>query len=250
MPIHRSEQNKQLLAFVSLMAISFAGFYHYLGLILRALHQEGQLLKPAPAPVYLGGNGARFLHWLDESGSFSKGCYSDLLLESIQGLSSGFTAGNIGSACTSLSPVFGEETACGLISRGASLRWDDKYRNDLMIAGEEILVNGKTYKALDLIGNPRNINEINNYEVANLKELQRFLQNYDGALIALRINSLLPLSRLAPMETLWDEVEMQVRSICLEYSGKESSDQRLEPAFIIGLRALIRTLARHWAERY
>jgi hypothetical protein len=48
-PILRAQQDKQLTEFVSLMAISFAGIYHYLGLILRGLHNEGALKKQVAA---------------------------------------------------------------------------------------------------------------------------------------------------------------------------------------------------------
>ena len=52
------------------------------------------------------------------------------------------------------------------------------------------------------------------------------------------------------MDSIWDDVETQVRAICLDRINKEISDWEPEPAFIIGLRALTTTLAREWAEQY
>jgi hypothetical protein len=45
-------------------------------------------------------------------------------------------------------------------------------------------------------------------------------------------------------------VEIQARAICLQKLNQEISDLEPEPGFVIGLRALITTLARQWAERF
>lgn len=250
MPIHRSEQNKQLLAFVSLMAISFGGLYHYLGLILKALAQEGRLIKTTAMPVYMGGNGARFLNWLDESGAFSKGCDGDLLMEMLQRQSAGFDINGKGAAGTTLSNAFKDETACGLISKGVNLKGDFDPRDEVMIAGEQLVINGQTFEPLDRVAIPPEMNTVESFALGRLTELQRFVQNYDDALTNLRINTLLPIRKLISMDSLWGEVETQVRAICLERINKEISDLEPEPGFLIGLRALNHTLARHWAEQF
>jgi len=250
MPIHRAEQNKQLLGFVSLMAISFAGLYHYLGLILKALAKESRLQKQAAMPVYIGGNGARFLHWLDDSGAFNKGCDGDLLFETLQRQSAGFGAGVKGSAGTTLSDAFKDETACGLISKGINLQGDFDPRDEVMIAGEQLIINGLVFKTLDSVSLPPEMNSIESFSLGNLDELKQFVQNYDEAITNLRINSLLPLRKLTSMDVLWDDVETQVRAICLDRIKKEISDLEPEPGFIIGLRALSNTLARKWAEQF
>jgi hypothetical protein len=65
-----------------------------------------------------------------------------------------------------------------------------------------------------------------------------------------RIDSLLPIRSLISLESLWDEVEIQVRAICLERLNQEISDLEPEPGFVIGLQALINVLTRQWAEHY
>ena len=250
MPIHRADQNKQLLAFVSLIAISFGGLYHYLGLILKALSKEGNLRKTAAMPVYMGGNGARFLHWLDESGDFSRGCDADLLMEVLQRQSAGFEANGKGSAGTTLSDAFKDETACGLISKGVNLKGDFNPRDEVMFSGEELVINGQIFNALDRVSLSQDINTVETFTLGSLTELRSFVKNYDDALTSLRINTLLPIRKLAAIETLWEEVETQVRAICLERINKEISDLEPEPGFIIGLRALSNTLASQWAERF
>jgi hypothetical protein len=250
MPIHRAEQNKQLLGFVSLMAISFCGLYHYLGLILKALAKEERLRKQAAMPVYIGGNGARFLHWLDESGAFSKGCDGDLLFDTLQRQSAGFASGSKGSAGTTLSDAFKDETACGLISKGMNLQGNFDPRDEVMIAGEQLIINGLVFDTLDRVSMPPEMNSVESFALGSLDELKQFVRNYDDAIANLRINTLLPIRKLTAIDSLWDDVETQVRAICLDRVNKEISDLEPEPGFIIGLRALATTLAKKWAEQY
>jgi hypothetical protein len=247
-PILRSQQEKQLIEFVSLMAVSFAGVYHYLGLILRGLQKEGSLQKQSAMPVYMGGNGARFMNWLDESGSFSKGCNSDELMEAIQAMSAGFAEAS-SNATTTLSNAFKDETACGLISKGVKLKGVFDPRKDRMFAGESLNINGRTYGALERVTEPEE-GTVTSYELANTDELKRFITNYDVALKKLQLTSLLPIAKLTTPTRLWSEIETEIRKACLERVDKEFNDLEPEPPFISGLKALSRVLSREWAERY
>lgn len=255
MPIHRAEGDKHLMGFVSLMAVSFGGIYHYLGLVLKALASEGLLRKQTAVPVYLGGNGARFINWLDECGAFSAGCDADNLMEELQRMSSGFLGSREGSATTTLSNAFKDETACGLISKGINLKGSFDPRKDPIISGEELVINGKVFGPLDRIALLENqmageSNVVNSFGLGSLTELRQFVSNYDAALNSERINSLLPIRSLISLDSLWDEVETEVRAICLTKINKEIGDLEPEPGFVIGLRALINTLSRHWAQRH
>ena len=247
-PILRSQQEKQLIEFVSLMAVSFAGVYHYLGLILRGLQKEGSLQKQSAMPVYMGGNGARFMNWLDESGSYSKGCNSDELMEAIQAMSAGFAEVS-SNATTTLSNAFKDETACGLISKGLKLKGVFDPRKDRMFAGESLNINGRTYGALERVTEPVE-GTVTTYELDNTDELKRFITNYDEALKKLQLTSLLPIAKLTTPTRLWSEIETEISKACLERVDKEFNDLEPEPAFISGLKALSRVLSREWAERY
>jgi hypothetical protein len=248
-PILRSQQVKQLDEFVSLLAISFAGVYHYLGLILRGLQKEGSLRKQSAMPVYMGGNGARFMNWLDESGSFYKGCDSDELMEAIQAMSAGFAESTSSNATTTLSDAFKDETACGLISKGVKLKGIFDPRKDRMFAGESLTINGKTYDALERVTEPEE-GTVTAYELASTDELKRFIANYDEAIRKLQLTSLLPIAKLTEPTRLWSEIETEIRKACLERIDKEFSDLEPEPPFITGLKALSRVLSREWAERH
>lgn len=248
-PLLRARQEKQLIEFVSLMAISFAGIYHYLGLTLRGLHYEGALKKPTSMPINMGGNGARFMNWLDESGSFSKDCDTDKLMQAIQTMSTGFTEGDSGNASTKLSNAFKDETACGLISKGINLKGVFDPRKDLMFAGESLIINGSTYGALDRVTEPED-GMVKIYELRSTEELRRFIDNYDQAIKQLQLTSLLPISKLTKTTQLWSDIETEIRKSCLERIDKEFNDLEPEPPFITGLKALSRVLSRDWAERY
>lgn len=249
MPILRNQKEKQLIEFASIMAIGFAGIYHYLGLILQGLHKEGSLRKPSPMPVYMGGNGARFMNWLDESGCFSKGCDSDKLMQAIQGLSTGFSSADNGSAATTLSNAFKDETACGLISKGVNLKGTFDPHQDRMFAGERITINSTTFDVLDRISEPEEGTVIR-YELTGMEELSRFIDNYDGVLKSLQITSLMPMSRLSKQARVWFNIKNEARAICLEHIDKKFIDLEPEPPFISGLKALTRVLAREWADRH
>jgi hypothetical protein len=248
-PMLRAQQEKQLIEFVSLMSVSFAGIYHYLGLILRGLQKEGALKQQTAMPVYMGGNGARFMNWLDESGSFFKGCDSDELMEAIQTMSADFAEGSGNSATTTLSNAFKDETACGLISKGVNLKGVFDPRQDRMFAGESLTINGTSYGALDRVTEPED-GTVKTYELASIDELKRFITNYDVALKNLQLTSLLPIPKLTKSTRLWTEIETEIRKACLERVDQEFNDLEPEPPFISGLKALTRVLSREWAERH
>jgi len=249
LPILRNQNEKELIEFVSIMSVCFAGIYHYLGLILKGLHKENSLNKQAAMPVYMGGNGARFMNWLDESGSFSKGCDSDQLMEAIQSMSAGFSEDMINNATTTLSDKFKDETACGLISKGVKLSGLFDPRQDRMFAGESITINGTTYGTFDRISGPED-GTVKTYELVCMDELKRFVVNYDLALKKLQLTSLLPISKLTESTRLWTDIETQISKDCHKRVDKEFKDLEPEPPFITGLKALSRVLSEEWAERF
>jgi hypothetical protein len=200
-------------------------------------------------PVYMGGNGARFMNWLDESGRFSKGCDSDELMEAIQAMSAGFAESSGSNATTTLSNEFKDETACGLISKGVNLKGAFDPRKDRMFAGESLNINGRIYEPLERVTEPEE-GTVTTYELASTDELKRFIANYDEALKKLQLTSLLPIAKLTTPTKLWSEIETEIRKACLERVDKEFNDLEPEPPFISGLKALSRVLSREWAERY
>lgn len=236
-----------LQQFLSLLAVSYGGLYHYLGQVLKVLRLEGKLSRNSPTPVYLGGNGGRLLNWIDASSRFQRDGDIDRLLESLQRKASDCEAGR---ANTSLSDAYKDETACGLISEGVNLSGDFDPRDDVMICGANLRINELEFIAEDRVKIPHEIMTIEHYELSDLGALKQFVRNYDSSVAELRIRNLLPVEQLCQLDSLWDEVETEVRSLCLTRVGLDASDLEPEPGFILGLRALTNTLGRQWAERF
>jgi len=247
LPVLRSESSAQLEHFISLLALNIGGIYHYLGTLLRGLDDEGLLGRRASMPVYVGGNGGRLLNWLDESGVFSRGCEADLLMEELQQMSARFERSN---SSTTLSDAYKDETACGLISRGVNLKGNFDPRDDLMFSGESLDINGNIFGPTQRVVVGISDGLVNSYRLQSFDELRRFTTNFDSALQEHRISSILPLRKLTELDTLWEQVEMEARSLCLEHEGCELAELEPEPGFILGLRALSNTLGRQWAEKY
>jgi hypothetical protein len=171
-------------------------------------------------------------------------------MEMLERKSAGFDPTSKGAARSTLSHAFKDETACGLISTGMNLHGDFDPRDELMFAGEELIINDLSFNSLDRVRIPPDMTTVDTFEIVSLTELQSFVQNYDEALGHLRITTLLPIRKLISLDSLWDEVETQVRAICLQRINKEINDLEPEPAFIIGLRALGNVLARQWSDKY
>jgi hypothetical protein len=170
-------------------------------------------------------------------------------MEALQARSAGFTTKGV-SAPTTLSNEFKDETACGLISTDINLTGTFDPRDEAMIAGEEMEINGVRFKSLDRVSLPPTISAIETFSLTSLDELRRFVDCYDEVIRDLRITSLLPVSQLVNLDYLWDLVETEVRAITLERIGMNVSDLEPEPGFIIALRALGNVLASEWSQRF
>lgn len=242
-----SELQLPLQQFLSLLSVSFGGIYHYLGQVHQVLRREGKLSRTTPTPVYLGGNGGRLINWIDASSRFQKGGDPDRLMELLQIKAS---ACDPGSASTTLSDAYKDETACGLISSGVNLIGDFDPRDDVMVSGASLRVNELTFSATDRVLLPHDMARIDRYELSDFNALRAFVDHYDASIGELRIRSLLPIRQLCDLQRLWAEVETETRSLCLAKVGREACDLEPEPGFILGLRALTNSLGRLWAERF
>ena len=168
-------------------------------------------------------------------------------MEMLQIKASGSEAGK---ASTTLSDAYKDETSCGLISSGVNLIGDFDPRTDVMVCGSTLVMNDLTFEAGDRVELPHTMSQIERYELPNLDAIRAFVDHYDDSIAELRIRSMLPIRQLCDLDTLWTEVETEVRSLCLAKVGQEASDLEPEPGFILGLRALTNTLGRLWADRF
>ena len=238
------DENADLRDIVQCSAIGIAGLYYYVGIILKALHLEGKYNRTQVTPVYIGGNGSRILNWLAVSGRFDEYCDAFHLFSKMLSIGSSFKDAEIAETLLSSQPK--AEVACGLVldqrqTRLKILNQGADY--DELISGEDCEINGeliRTTSRIPLEG------EIEAFEVKDLNNLKLFIDAFHNALKELRISSIAPLPEYNDAnrrEQLWRYVKRGVEADLFTMTGQADSI-RIQPPFILGLKSLLRVLAR------
>jgi hypothetical protein len=255
--------------------------------LLKTLYLEEKYKKAVITPVYIGGNGSRFLHWLDSRGAFTKNSEVNQLLSRMLSVGSEFEDTE---QVTRLSTRPKDEAACGLVVTGTKLKGMDKKIKDPLIGGEAYTLKLKsevTEKniSVKMPGESRLSSEealgiwrsqhpeeaadseaddwdITDFQVTELKELAKFLYQFHKALKELNIQTITPINDFVRSPErdrnpkLWDETQRELDNLLLQLKeeaktakGKQSDKIRWEPSFILGLKALLRVLGKQWAEK-
>jgi len=236
------DNDTDLQYIVQSSAIGIAGLYYYVGLILQALHLEEKYTRDQITPVYIGGNGSQILNWLATTGRFDSTCDAYQLFSRMLAKGSGFQDTK---EKTVLSSRPKAEVACGLVSQGTKLTGLQHNQDDDVISGEDCYVNGKLiakHSRFRLDGN------IKTCEVKELRNLRNFLDDFHTALIDLKIESIKPLKEYknkneSDIGRIWKATERLLEAELLKMTGL-ADDIRVEPPFIIGLKSLLRVLAK------
>jgi hypothetical protein len=243
------DDDPDLQTIVQLSTLGISGLYYYIGLVLRALDVEEKYTRKLNTPVYIGGNGSRILNWLDLSGRFSPDCETSLLFSRLLSKASGFENKK---EPTVLSSKPKAEVACGLVldqnvTRLTGLQDDD----EVIFAGEDCEVNGVAFGWQDRLDLTQ-FQEIESFklvgsddEEVGLANLQKFLEDFQQAFKELKITSIKPLRQYDDAQwrnSLWTKVKRSVESNLTNLEGRNSEDVRVEPPFILGLKALLKEL--------
>ncbi|GCA69255.1 hypothetical protein MiYa_00780 [Microcystis aeruginosa NIES-2519] len=243
------DDDTDLQTIVQLSTLGISGLYYYIGLVLRALDIEEKYTRKLNTPVYIGGNGSRILNWLDLSGRFSPDCETSLLFSRLLSKASGFENKK---EPTVLSSKPKAEVACGLVldqnvTRLTGLQDDD----EVIFAGEDCEVNGKAFGWQDRLDLTQ-FQKIESFklvgsddEEVGLANLQKFLEDFQQAFKELKITSIKPLRQYDDEQwrnSLWTKVKRSVESNLTNLEGRNSEDVRVEPPFILGLKALLKEL--------
>jgi hypothetical protein len=248
------EDEQDFQGLIRLTAIGTAGLYYYVGILLKVLHQEQKYSREEITPVYIGGNGSRFLNWLAEGGQFNNSSEVNLLLSRMLSRGSGFEDTEV---ITRLSESPKDEVACGLVLNETKLEGLDRKTKDPLIAGEayKFIINGKIFNFnsesrldLDIDIEEENIK----LEIPLLVNLALFLYEFHVALKKLNIEGITPLRNYTGSPDinqngkLWREVKDELVNLLLDLEGT-SENIRFEPPFILGLKALLKVLGKQWA---
>lgn len=242
------DDHPNLQSIVQLSTIGISGLYYYIGLILRALDIEGKYTRQQNTPVYIGGNGSRILNWLDYTGQFTPDSEASLVFSRMLSKASGFDDTR---EKTVLSRKPKAEVACGLVLDQESTRLTGLQDDDEdVFAGEDCEINGVVFdwnRRLDL----SQFRQINNFNLpssdddSGLTNLKCFLDDFCKSFKDLKITSIKPLRKYEEeqwRDDLWKSVKRRVEANLTKFEGRNSEDVRVEPLFILGLKALLKEL--------
>lgn len=246
-------KDKTLEQFISLMALATGGLYHYLGFIVKCLHEREKLHKGSCMSVYVGGNGGRFLHWLDPTCQFSQDSQVNTWLSRIQ--ASAINLNNDEPAeGTHLSEKFKDEVAIGLVVDQPHLHGLNGSESK-PFSGESLRINGYKSAAeqpIDLSNIDPN-EPVKTMELLDLKELQRYVRGMVQAMEGLKHDlQMNPVVQASDLEgVLGEKVLARAQHLCDQhlgnFQGMKMADFSVEPGFFLGLRALVEVLAEDWA---
>ncbi|GBF81775.1 hypothetical protein [Aphanothece sacrum] len=235
---------------ITIMSIGVAGLYYYIGIVLKVLHQQGIYERGKTTPVYIGGRGSHLLNWLDDRGEFSHDSEINKIFSRLLIKSSGF---NDYPQDTHLSKYIGDEIACGLVLNDTSIKGISETEQNYFIPGENCLINGQKIDAYSRI-KQQNEQEINDFKIPKLIEIPEFLYEFHKVLKELNIEEISALKdyKTSPdtkdNSELWKRTQRALEDILIKEMKGKSEEIRFEPPFILGLKTLLRVLAKDWAK--
>ena len=258
------EHDPRMKEYKQILLVGFAGLHYYIGLVINVLNREENKLYESgkPVNVYFGGNGSRLLSWLSCPRDFGSDSISNLLQDMVVRGSS-FKPSN---RTIYLSDVPKEEAACGLVV-GKKQLGEPSLDENALIAGEPCTIGEFNFNWDDYIQFNEGVEEdINELQIGDLVNIPRFLYWLHKSLKFHKIN-IPPIDGFSlgdPKKSeeenlkdafennssLWETVieEMQ-ESMALD-DGVTTENIRLEPPFILALKALMDVLAKRWAKKH
>ena len=163
--------------FIPLIALGISGLLYYVGLILNYLI-ENKDFKPTMPKVYIGGNGARILHWL-ANGDFTLNPENSKFLKEIILFASGFDRDSIFDL--QITPEPKHEAAAGLI--------DDRTRLEIttenygVLAGEDFEdFSWTTILTTESLGNPQRLENKLEQSGNKLFQIENFIKIFNEGL--------------------------------------------------------------------
>jgi hypothetical protein len=249
------EEDRDFQGLIRLMAVGTAGIYYYVGLILNTLVAEEKYTETDIPSVYIGGNGSRLLHWLTPNGIFDRHAGISELFNRMVADASGLNEG--GGSNTQISKKPKDEAACGLVIDRTKLKGLDRKTKDPLIAGEACKLNGQ-----EILANQRmmlNDEDISKIEPPqSLQQLLTFIEAFNKGIKDLEIEEEIKPFSQYQRKTGLDEkyaadlmgkTSIELRRMLIDINDAGDDKLREEPMFILGLKSLLRVLAREWAGR-
>lgn len=248
--IRNIDKDPELQGLIRLIALGTAGLYYYVGILLKVLHEEGKYSTDEITPTYVGGNGSRLLNWLDNSGEFDRNSEINELFSYMLSRGSGFEDTE---ELTYLSQKPKDEVACGLVLSETSLKGLTKKQKDPLIAGEVCEINGEQ---IEYDSRLEWGDSIKDFKIPELSQLFSFIDEFNLGIQELELEGIKPMPQhqrgkgLEPeyKKKLYRNTRRELDAILLkEFKNGNAEDVRPDAPFILGLKALLRVLAKEWA---
>ncbi|NCJ06378.1 hypothetical protein GS597_07610 [Synechococcales cyanobacterium C] len=247
-----SSGRKRIEQFRTLLTFGFAGLYHYVGLLLKYLAEEGQMDRKQATPVLLGGNGSRFMHWLALGGRYRSDSEANLMLARVLAKAGGFEPRDYD---TVLSDQPKQEAAAGLVVSTTQLKGLNN-PDDIIFNGLPCKINNQEFSAHDRLEVPDNVERIERFEIHDFSTYLEFVDNFNRILASERISSIQPLrdfrrDRNFVFDETWkDKLDREVITCC-NARGKKGTreDFQAEPPFLMVHKAFLKVLAKEWATK-
>lgn len=238
----KAVKNAEFASLLQFMALGFAGLYYYVGIVLQVLAKnETYKYRNKITPIYLGGNGAKLLDWLSEGGRFDQGRKINKLLTAMLRAGSGFeTTAELITTRVSRQPK--DEAACGLVLDRTPLEgwrkfWGLDARREL-VAGEWCFINKQVCEPMSFLPSQH---EITDFEIrVEFEQLRHFLRVFNESVESAGIAGVKPLKY---DNSTFELVERKLKENLLSTQIGKDKSVRLEPPFILVLKALLRGLS-------
>lgn len=226
------------------------GLFYYLGMVLRGLSRKNLYPENKLPIVRVGGNGSRLFNWLSSSGFFDDSCteVNRLLTEMIV-KGSDFSVSDA-KLDTRLSKRPKSEVAWGLVQGKNLSIWSEINKDFTIFPGEECRCVGDDgssflvgpYDLLNLEG------VINDFSVVDIGNLRTFVSLFNQAVIDMKLQKFRPIHTIADVseeefyEALFLRASQRLDSDLRKNMVGPADSIRLEPPFVLGVKAILRSL--------
>jgi len=248
--LRNASNTDSIQKFRGLLAFSYAGLYYYIGLVLRYLNQDGA------TPVYLGGNGSRFINWIDPDGQYSESSEVNKLLAYILAKAGGFSTDDRRDTIISKNPK--QEAAGGLIVDETQLKGLTTSTPEAFAGIEmrfETDIGPVTFKPEDELVLPEECQEIKSIAIEDFSEIGNFIEIFNEAIRACVIRDIVsPIAAKSGNEALKEisfDLGNEVKQLLnnrRSTGGGSRQNYEPDPGFIVAHKALLRVLAKQWAK--
>lgn len=226
---------------------AMAGVMHYVGLILRKLHEAGIYTEKHVPDVYIGGNGSRIFQWLVGGSGFNSDSMRMNVLKKVLQQASGFEDDYAVTINLSEQPKI--EVASGMITERPRYDMRGEAATDLHFFGDtedeyilNSVVSGASFSIKD---EPKTASEFisardiaSGVEVKDLPEFDAFVEEFNKNRRSIWLNGI----------EYDDRMKFDVRKAVSNYyaseMGKDVKEIYVEPVYIVALKKMMEMMVK------